>query len=239
MFEENESNDAKYIDDYGTFFYKLRNGSLPLEYDTNYSIDKINKSLNNKTRDLFCGLVSAIIANCVSNYINSFTSFIITLIVSFAILELLYLAVTELPSKIKKQFDDKTLPEVKAEKIQDLFFKKVLVQTTYVFSISKRCQELKDNPQKKELEKIYAMQGVYGIRRISVELGEIFYKKKEKDLSKYVDVLGKSNLLAVISMLEDCLNTFKKSYSDCVEEADENRLNVLKQKIGVKSSEEQ
>jgi len=219
------------MEDYGTFFYKLRNGSLPFEYDTNNSIEKINKSLNNKTRDLFCGLASAIIANCVSKYINTLKGFLIALFVSFIFLEIIFILGQLLQNIIVKGIENRTISEAMAEKIQDLFFRKVLVQTTYVFSVVKRIQEIGDNSKKKELKKIYSMQGIYGIRKISVELGDIFSFKNLLIRTRYVNILGKENVQEVIKMLKECMKIIKESYPECVKPVDEKRLQFIEEKI--------
>lgn len=47
---EERRKQIKKVDDYGTFFYKLRNGTLPFEYDTSKAIDKIYNAIDKKTK---------------------------------------------------------------------------------------------------------------------------------------------------------------------------------------------
>jgi hypothetical protein len=114
------------------------------------------------------------------------------------------------------------IKQMDGRETQDLFFRKILVQTTYVCSVVKRIQELKDrekstkvdnNPEsnfttKKNLKEIYSMQGIYGIRKITVELSKIISGPRLLKIH-FVKVIGKDNLNKVLEILEDAIKIIK------------------------------
>ncbi len=54
-----KKNVCKKADDYGTFFYKIRNGNLPFEYDIEKKLSKIEKLLERRNIDVISGITSA------------------------------------------------------------------------------------------------------------------------------------------------------------------------------------
>ena len=218
------------IDDSGTFFYKLRNGSLPFEYDTEKQLEKICLLIENRNQDIVCGLLSAIIANYITenyDFSNNVIGFIIFLFVFFVISKTLLYFGNKLIGCIQHSRRKKIISEEDEEEIQDYFFKKIVVQTAYVFSVVKRSKELESSVDKQELCYMYAIQGAYAIRKISVQLGKIVNETSAYKFRTYIEAIGKDNMIGVLDIL---LNSAQYiwSYSEGIRESDIKRINDIK-----------
>lgn len=233
-------------DDYGTFFYKIRNGSLPFEYDTENTLRKIHSSIEKKDRNLVCGIVSAIFANYVSMRFDKNTSwiwFVISILGIFIVLQGVLVVVNIVGTKIKnyKDYKKNDMYDEEQEQIQDLFFEKIIVQTTYVFSVIKRCKELQGDKEKEPLCYMYAIQGVYAMRKVCVELGSIAFDGSDERLKKFINLIGKHNIKKVLDIITESMQDvdgIMKNYEgeigiiDILEE-DKTRLNNLKKQFNI------
>ncbi len=224
-----KKNVCKKADDYGTFFYKIRNGNLPFEYDIEKKLSKIEKLLERRNTDVISGITSAALANYISQsdiFKDNWLFFLFFLLIGFIILEgLAYIGKCIYKKMKKKKYN--RISEEDDEAVQDWFYKKIIVQTTYVFSIIKRGKELANDDEKKDLCELYSMQGAYGIRIISVEIGRLIYSLSEKKLNRCFSVLGKESIIYTLDLLLKGLNEIKCIYPKAVRSSDEQRLNAL------------
>lgn len=227
-------------DDNGTFFYKLRNGSMPFEYDTEKQLEKIYLSINRNNKDITCGLISAIVANYINdNYCfpNNIVAFLSLILLLFFFLEALVWCAVHFGHRINNLFRQmikkEEICEIEEEEIQELFYRKIVVQTTYVFSVVKRSKELVGDEDKCRLCFMYSIQGIYGIRKISVELGKIVNNSSEKKLKGYIDVIGSENILKIIEFLKECLKDIKNIAPDNVRVSDEKRIENIEKAIKI------
>ena len=235
MNEKDDCNSEK-KDDFGTLFYKLRNGNLPFEYDTEIQLKKISKIIDRNNKDITCGLISAIVANYVDRkgfFSNKEFVFLIFLFMGYFCLKVFFFVSSKLYEEISKFINSKRINEIDEEEIQDFFYKKIVVQTTYAFSVIKRSKNLENDNTKKELYDMYIIQGVYGIRKVGVELSKIVYTASANKLKKYIEAIGKERLVAVINILMHCVNDIEKladSYNSDIS-SDKKRLDGLMEKI--------
>lgn len=211
-------------------------------------------------------MFSAIIAGYINRNSDSILSFILSLIIGFGVLELAVLIYNYVFKVVKTWIKERKISEDDDEEKQELFYRKIAVQTTYVFSVVKRIQALginkdksdenitdieKENDEKREIKEkvdfstkedliaIYSMQGVYGIRKITVELCEIVFVKSYFKKKNYIEVIGKDNIITVVGMLSECLNSLKEYAPEgSIWEADKTRMKKLKQELGMPLDEE-
>lgn len=203
-------------DDHGTFFYKLRNGSMPFEYGVEDKLDSIRDILLTNNQDITCGLISAIIADglkSTSDYFDNTVWFIIFLLSSFIILKIVvYIAIKIAAVYKKKKRKIEKEPTDKVDiKIQEWFYKKIIVEAEYVFSVVNRSAITnKEKDKKYNLKKMYALQGKYEILRICSEMIEVLITNKKDCYTKsLVFDIGKDAFSFVISTLEECKETIK------------------------------
>lgn len=198
-------------EDHGTFFYKLRNGSMPFEYGVEDKLDNIHDILLVNNQDITCGLFSSIIANFLTSINDSFDNtvwFIIFLLSSYIVLKILVVLAIKGFKKFKKwkQTQETEPKHVVDKKIQEWFYKKIIVDAAYIFSVVNRSIDTtnKEDDKKYDLKKMYALQGKYEIHRICVEMNEVLISNKKKLYTiNLIGDIGEEAFDYVISTLKE------------------------------------
>ena len=168
------------------------------------------------------------------NYFNNdVLGFLFFLFVSYFVLELVIYITRKIYERIIFFVVKKRVSEIDEEEIQDYFYKKIVVQTTYVFSVIKRSKDIKQDETKKDLYKMYTIQGMYGIRKIGVELAKIVNSTSKYKFNKYIDAIGKERMIEVLDILQKCIQDIGDLDSSVFDEmySDKLRINGLREKI--------
>lgn len=198
-------------------YYKQRNGNEIFGYEISYRLKRIEDLISANNENFICGIFSAIISSCLTNYIENTFNHLNENFVFIIILGLLYFIIKLSLNSLRKIFIilkaikySKYIPEEQEEELIDCFYSKIANELILAISLINRVEHLQAIDKKKELQKIYLYQAKHSIEKTSRFLHEHIANFTDAQLKEYSQLIGEPSMQWLI----DTAICYLEKYND-------------------------
>lgn len=204
-------------------YYKVRNGNGAFEYEIVKKMTKIELKLEDNESDFFCCVISAIIANVISNLecIKGSNSksvvFILGLGTLYFVIKQLIIILKRVKRNIIEKIIKKDVNEREEKEVIDFFYNKAVNDTVFIISLVNRVTDLKKHNYKNELCKLYLFQAQNSLQNLAEQMNKHIFFNNQYRLKTVISSIGTEQIVYV---LEQC-----KYYAEDIQRLD-NEINM-------------